>query len=113
MTIVELVLPDEVMLESGLKDEVTRGDGVVSIVLEGLNAVATVTTVAAVAAQLPALAGALRRWIVRRARPVRLRLKGRRTDLTIDLPPNVSEARISEVVRNLLEIERESDPDSQ
>lgn len=110
MTDIEVGLPMEIAEAAGLAVNVPRGGSgqhLVSILLDGIDVAVTVTTLAAFTAQLPAVASAIRRWILRRAKPATLTVKGRVVDATIRLEPNVSVREISDAVARLLELERD------
>ncbi|HET8658919.1 MAG TPA: hypothetical protein VFM55_07970 [Micromonosporaceae bacterium] len=109
MADVELVLPPEVLAELDLPDQGTRGDGApYRIVVEGLNVVASVVTLAALRPRLPALARALRRWVLRldRPTPTRVLVHGQGIDVKLELPPNVP---VTEILRALEALARAAD----
>lgn len=109
MADVELALPPEVLAELDLPEQGMRGDiAKYRIAIEGLNVAASVVTLAALRPRLPALARALRRWVLRlhRPTPTRVLVHGQGIDVKLDLPPNVP---VTEILRALEELVRAAD----
>ncbi len=108
MTGVNLWLPQEVLDQLDFPDDGRRGGDLVSIVMEGVETASVVTSIAALAAQVPTVAAVIRRWASRLRSPARLTLKGRHINLVVDITPNVSSARIASAVTQLIEHDREA-----
>jgi hypothetical protein len=105
MTIMKLVLPDEVISQLDLGSESFRDVPALLLAIDGLEVAASITTLASLNAQLPRLAQALRTWVTGRppgSKPTRLLIKGTDVDIELVLPPNVSTASIIDAISKLL-----------
>ena len=105
MTMVELLLPQEVV--EGLTVDGVRDRDVVSwrVAIDGLAVTSSLITISTLQTQLPILAQAIRGWVTGRgtARTTTLHVKGPNVEIRLDLPPNVSTQTITEAINRALE----------
>ncbi|RGC67646.1 hypothetical protein C5N14_17855 [Micromonospora sp. MW-13] len=104
MTTVKLLLPAEVFEELDLPYEGVRDLSAITLAVEGTGLLANLAALAALQPQLSDLVAAIRNWRLRDPRPsVTLTVTGPGIDLKVDLPRNVSRARLLEQLRPLLD----------
>ncbi|MEH1014268.1 hypothetical protein V6U90_14290 [Micromonospora sp. CPCC 206060] len=107
MTSVRLELPAQIIEEINLPYEGVRDASAVTLAIEGIGVAANLAALATLATLQPqaaALVAAIRRWRLGEPQPsVTLTVKGPGLDLKIDLPRNVSTARLLEQLRPLLD----------